>query len=317
MDASRHTRHLVGGLAGRWREARVRLHWHQLEHLADRRPSRSNLSKASEQLPSPGSIIVSSSTSPLDVLYLAAIFDPVFTRCYTFSRRLQPVSLLSAMTHTVSPASLLPAPASLGVEDDSDLTSIPQLISRYPGRIIVVFAESTTTNGRGILPLSPCLAGTPPSIPIFSTSLRYNPADVTTPVPGWRATWRFFWNLCSAPTHTIRVRIAEPLQNLPAPVLTNGEGGRKDTQPNSYATNFFDQFQHESSVRAGESLASRRWMPGPAEQPDDKKPLSVQERRVLDSIGEALARLGRVKRVALNVNDKADFVRLWKRRGKM
>jgi len=35
--------------------------------------------------------------------------------------------------------------------------------------------------------------------------------------------------------------------------------------------------------------------------------LNAEEKRVLDKVGEALARLGRVKRVGLTVRDKAAF----------
>lgn len=38
---------------------------------------------------------------------------------------------------------------------------------------------------------------------------------------------------------------------------------------------------------------------------------SVEESKVLDKIAEALARLGRVKRVGLSVKDKAGFVKAW------
>ena len=47
---------------------------------------------------------------------------------------------------------------------------------------------------------------------------------------------------------------------------------------------------------------------------EDASDLSEQERKVVDHIGEALARLGRVKRVGLGLTDKANFVRSWKRR---
>ena len=57
-------------------------------------------------------------------------------------------------------------------------------------------------------------------------------------------------------------------------------------------------------------------MAGSSEEVDDTQPLSVDERKLLDRVGESLARLGRVKRVALTVKDKADFVRLWRKRGR-
>jgi hypothetical protein len=39
--------------------------------------------------------------------------------------------------------------------------------------------------------------------------------------------------------------------------------------------------------------------------------MSATEKRVLDKVAEALARLGRVKRVGLGVRDKKDFVKAW------
>lgn len=42
--------------------------------------------------------------------------------------------------------------------------------------------------------------------------------------------------------------------------------------------------------------------------------LNDSERKVLDHIGEALARLGRVKRLGLGVEDKTKFVQVWSKR---
>lgn len=47
--------------------------------------------------------------------------------------------------------------------------------------------------------------------------------------------------------------------------------------------------------------------------PDDNEGLTSGERRVLDKIGETLARLGRNKRVGLGVKEKQEFVRVWTR----
>ena len=198
-----------------------------------------------------------------------------------------------------------------------------------------MFPETTPTNGRAILPLSPALLGAQPSpiagndkaTPIFPTSLRYSPADITTPVPGRRAAWWFVWNLCKAPNHTIRVRIAEP-------VFTEaGAGERPATmvdRRNGYEANFFDRLNEGLE---GEALKRRggAWVdPDAAElkkdgggagedgdgdgAEDDERPPTAEERRVLDRVGEALARLGRVKQVALGVRDKGEFVKLWRRR---
>lgn len=44
--------------------------------------------------------------------------------------------------------------------------------------------------------------------------------------------------------------------------------------------------------------------------------LNEEEKRVLDRIGEALARLGRVKRVGVGVREKIEFVRVWNSRAR-
>lgn len=44
---------------------------------------------------------------------------------------------------------------------------------------------------------------------------------------------------------------------------------------------------------------------------DESDAPSREERVFLDKIAEALARLGRVKRVGLGVKDKQDFIAMW------
>lgn len=124
------------------------------------------------------------------------------------------VSLLQAIIHAFDSPEPTPPHSS-----KADLTDISTLIKRNPDRCIVVFPECTTTNGKGILELSPSLCSASPSTKIFPINLRYEPADVTTPIPGSYA--RFVWNLLSKPSHFIRVRIAESVSqesaaNMPA-----------------------------------------------------------------------------------------------------
>jgi len=139
-----------------------------------------------------------------------------------------------------------------------------------PNRVIAVFPECTTTNGRGILPFSGSLLTAPPSAKIFPLSLRYTPADITTPVPNTYLA--FLWNLLSKPTHCIRVRIAESVYNT--------------TQSDDTASST------DTLLESAEGEAS-----------------SLAERKLLDGIAEALARLGRVKRVGLGVRDKIGFIK--------
>lgn len=234
-----------------------------------------------DRVPHPRSVIAANFTSPLDALYLAAIFDPVFTQSFPGTRRVRRISLLRAFALALSPP---PAPTAGGPPADAKLTDLGALLARYPGRVVAVFPECTTTNGRGILPLSPSLLGVPAGVRVFAVNLRYDPTDVTTPVPGaWAG---FLWRLLSRPTHCIRVRISEPIMN---------------TAASTSASTARDQ-NGQGNGKVGETL-----YPG-------METLTQEETRVLDRVGEALARLGRIKRVGLTLKDKAAFVEAWNRR---
>ncbi|KAL1847158.1 Lysophosphatidic acid:oleoyl-CoA acyltransferase 1 [Paecilomyces lecythidis] len=238
-----------------------------------------------ERLPGPGSIIASSFTSPIDAVYLAAIFDPIFTACYPSTRQVEQISLFQAILRALSYPKTAPP-------SGARMVDISTLVQKNPNRPIVMFPECTTTNGRGILPLSHALLKAPSNTKIFPLSLRYTPADVTTPVPGSYQT--FFWNLLSKPTHCIRVRIAEC-------VTTGGSVSKveadtsslKESHKNTYGSNYFDTLQESASREGSEASLTR------------------EQKAVLDYVGEALARLGRVKRVGLGVKDKQDFVKMW------
>ena len=118
----------------------------------------------------------------------------------------------------------------------------------------------------------------------------YDTADITTPLPGTYFT--FLWNLCSKPTHCIRVRIAESVFN------TSLIGVDRATKSTSYTTNFFDTLQ-EDRASSADTLVG-----------DNSEP-SREEQVFLDKIAEALARLGRVKRVGLGLKDKIEFIKSW------
>ena len=226
------------------------------------------------RLPQPGSIIACSSTSPLDALYLAAIFDPVFTASFPSTRKVRPITLLQAIMRAFSYP--LEAPA-----NDTELMDLRTLTKKYPHQPIAVFPECTTTNGRGILPLSPSLLTTSPTSKIFPINLRYTAPDITTPIP--RTYFTFLWNLLSKPTHCIRVRIAEALYN---------------------------QKMAPSDTRQDERDSSCDTLLGS----DESEAMSASERRTLDRVAEALARLGRVKRVGLGLKEKQNFITTYLRR---
>ncbi|OTA67123.1 hypothetical protein K449DRAFT_412795 [Hypoxylon sp. EC38] len=214
------------------------------------------------------SVIAAQFTSPIDALYLAAIFDPIFTISYPNTRKVQRVSLLRAILLALSSPVLSPP-------SPNNLTTLRALVEQNPHRVIAVFPEMTTTNGKGILPFSPSLLSAPADAKIFPVSMRYTPPDITTPVPG--AYLSFLWNLLSRPTHLIRVRIAEGVSN-------DSSATTNDTSPAS----------DTSDTISG-----------------DEEEVTPEERALLDKISDALARLARNKRVGLTLRDKAAFIEAW------
>ncbi|KAI0490363.1 hypothetical protein F4859DRAFT_6446 [Xylaria cf. heliscus] len=220
------------------------------------------------RFPREGSVIAAQFTSPVDAVYLAAIFDPIFVVSYRGTRKVQRVSLFHAMTLALAP------PTVAAIPETGPLTTFRALIEQNPRRVIVVFPEMTTTNGKGILPFSPSLLSCSVSTNIFPVSVRYTPPDITTPVPGaWAA---FLWNLLSKPTHYIRVRVASAVSI--AAIASNGM-----------------------------MVPGMEWTSSEGDTAD----LTPSEQRLLDHVADSLARLARNRRVGLTVLDKAAFVKAW------
>jgi 1-acyl-sn-glycerol-3-phosphate acyltransferase len=240
----------------------------------------SSLGKAG-RLPGPGSIIASSYTSPLDVLYLAAIFDPIFTQSFQGSREVQVLSLERALASCFS----LPPPK------PADTISLAELVAANRRRVIVVFPECTTSNGKGVLRLSQSLLSASKGTNIFPVSLRYSPADVVTPIPGFLESIKFVWTLFSRQTHSIRVRVGFPVkmaqlqQQQPPPssigasqksqrpqvqhaLSSSSDKDSEEDQSSSrpatgtrkssgYDTNFFDNFPPQASSNSALAPAQK------------------------------------------------------------
>ncbi|KAJ6188133.1 hypothetical protein N7519_003041 [Penicillium mononematosum] len=187
-----------------------------------------SLKQQQARLPQPGSVIASSFTSPIDAVYLAAIFDPIFTASYPNTRQVERISLLQAILRAFASPSTQPAPG-------AQMVDISTLVEKYPSRPIVLFPECTTTNGRGILTLSNSLLGVPANTKIFPVSLRYTPMDIVTPIPG--SYMSLLWTLLSKPTHCIRVRIAECITNSQNAIDTSSSFS---TGKSTYSTNYLD-----------------------------------------------------------------------------
>lgn len=236
------------------------------------------------KVPGPSDIIASSFSSPIDALYLAAVFDPIFTISYPYTDKVQVVSLFGAIIRAFAKPELYPS-------RHAHLTDIKTLIQSTSKRAIVIFPECTTTNGKGILPLSPCLLAVPPTTKIFPLHLRYAPPDITTPIPGHY--FSFLWNLLAQPTHSIRVRIAQAVSN------------NKPTDNNSKDSHFTD------SPKSCEKSNRYNIYEEMSDSCETISKSSNGEKNVLDIIGESLARLGRAKRVGLTVKDKKKFIEMW------
>ena len=235
------------------------------------------LSNAKEHLPQAGTVIASSFTSPLDPLYLAGIFCPIFTRSYPGYKKVEQISLFGAISLAMAAPKLAPS-------NPDKLVTLQELKKKNPNSIICVFPECTTTNGRGILPFSPSLLTADAKTKIFPVSLRYTPVDVVTPIPG--SYLSFIWTLLSKPTHCIRVRIAECVQRGASAFDTPPA---RSTRKSTFETNVLDALEEDSNQ------------------------VTAADRALLDQVGESLARLGRVKRVGLGVQEKIDFVKMWSR----
>ncbi|KAL4760030.1 lysophosphatidic acid acyltransferase LOA1 [Aspergillus foveolatus] len=250
-----------------------------------------HLSRQQSRLPGPGSIIAASFTSPIDALYLAAIFDPIFTASYPTTKEVEEISLFEAILRAFDLPETHYAP-----RRNAKTTSLSELQRKYPGRPIVTFAECTTTNGRGILPLSPSLTKIGSTSKIFPVYIRYQTEDIVTPIPGHYI--GFLWSLLSKPTHCIRVRIAESVT-----MAGSGNGMTEKMKKSNYDTNYFDLLDEVSASKGGVASSRDRV----------EIDLSPTEKNLLDTVGDALARLGRVKRVGLGVADKIDFLEEWRK----
>lgn len=252
---------------------------------------RGGLADQPKLIPQPGTIIASSFTSPLDALYLGATFSPIFTRSYPGWRDVEPISLFRAIMLAFTPPALQPS-------NPDKLVSLKKLQEQFPRSILCVFPETTTTNGRGVLPFSPSLLTADSKTKIFPVNVRYTPADITTPVPGNYIAW--LWKLLSRTKHSMRVRVAMSVYNNPL-VSRPADPVAESLSHTGYDTNIFENLNSRAAAADVGEGSSRLGV-------------TEDEQAVLDRVGEDLARMGRIKRVGLGVREKIEFVKLWTKR---
>lgn len=253
----------------------------------------SSLAKKANKLPKPHTVILSSFNSPLDAIYIAAIFDPVFTASYPTTKKVEQITLLTAILRAFSLPLLSPPKGAA-------LATVATLLRANPTRTVVVFPEATTTNGRGILRFAPSLDTTPKDVAIFPISLRYTPADVTTPIP--ETYLSTLYNLLSRPTHCIRVRIAEAIYNKPEKETLVDYGHIEDYHSDIASSESDGEETRLISSSSSDTITDEK------SSPEDK---GEKQSRLSEKGGEALARISRSKRLNLGVKEKMKFVEAW------
>lgn len=107
----------------------------------------------------------------------------------------------------------------------------------------------------------------------------------------------------------MRVRIATKIynsrtQDMPAP--SSPKKSAKSSVATGYDTNIFDQ----PAFKINGGGQDDGWGAMEVDVPTGDG-VSADEQKVLDRVAEDLARLGRVKRVGLTVDEKIDFLKVW------
>lgn len=159
--------------------------------------------KLDSAMPKAGDVVVSNYMSPIDGFVYASIFDPVFVIPHASSRVYQTCGPFTVFWRAL----LIP-----GVVPPTHGESLSKVVfeAASAGKPVLVFAEGTTSNGRGLLPLVNIdYSQLTQQTKIIPSALRIAPQYVTTPIPTTLWTWLF--RLLSNPTGWhVSVRLAEP-----------------------------------------------------------------------------------------------------------
>ncbi|CCJ29258.1 unnamed protein product [Pneumocystis jirovecii] len=147
--------------------------------------------------PKPKDIIVSCCCSPLDILYLTFKYNPVFTISFSNTVLVEHVSGIKAMFYMLS------TPKKPSYKNNTTLDNLSKL---YPNRIISVFPEGTTSNGRGLLLFTQSLQSVAPQTRIFPLSIKYS-HYLATPHP--KSLFTFLFRLTFKLSHKIHIKISK------------------------------------------------------------------------------------------------------------
>lgn len=118
----------------------------------------------------------------------------------------------------------------------------------------------------------------------------------------------WLYQLLSKPSHQMRVRIATRVYNSPS--IDSPKRKTEKSIGTGYDQNIFEgpDFRNGANGR----LEMETGMDITTGETEGE--VSAQEQKVLDRVAEDLARLGRVKRVGLDMGDKIEFLKVWLKR---
>ncbi|RDW43292.1 hypothetical protein B0I75DRAFT_138346 [Yarrowia lipolytica] len=159
--------------------------------------------KLTEAYPKPGEVVVSNYLSPIDAFVYSALFDPVFIVPHASSRVYQELGPFGVFFKALGIPEIVPP---------THGESLSKIVfdATSKGRAVVVFAEGTTSNGRGLLPLLHIdFHQLSQNTKVIPAGLRLAPQYITTPLPVTLPMWVF--RLLSNPTGWhVSLRFAEP-----------------------------------------------------------------------------------------------------------
>ncbi|KAA8912141.1 hypothetical protein TRICI_003606 [Trichomonascus ciferrii] len=143
---------------------------------------RSRDRRLSKFLPQSGDMIVSNFISPLDPLVYSVLFDSMFALPTAEGNGYVQYSAFSLFFNALT----LPTNS-----DKNTGRPLAEILSEASAqsKVLVVFPEGTTSNGRGLLPIVE--VPVPKDCKVFPTALKYEPQEITTPLPRNAFLWLY------------------------------------------------------------------------------------------------------------------------------